>query len=250
MTAEAEYRNALGAYLLGALDPGEEARLTEHLRSCPDCHAELLELGGVVADLAVLDSTADKAAIAGKTPPAASGAPTPALSAVPATPPDTDSGGATAVPRRHLFAVAAAAACLAVAGGVGFTAGHATGDHTAADHAPSAGPTPSTGVRTVMGRNATTTVTGHAVLTPAAWGTGIHLVVAGTQDVVAAGVRCTLLAVSRTGATDTAGSWTVPERSPTSSGEHLRASTAIPLRELSKLLVVTEDGQELLAVPV
>jgi anti-sigma factor RsiW len=49
-----EYRRSLGAYLLGALEPDEEARLEAHVRRCAACHAELLKLGSVVADLAVL----------------------------------------------------------------------------------------------------------------------------------------------------------------------------------------------------
>ena len=49
---------------------------------------------------------------------------------------------------------------------------------------------------------------------------------------------------------NTAGSWAVPAHSPTPAGERIRASTAIPLQELSALRVVTVDGQELLTVPV
>jgi anti-sigma-K factor RskA len=34
-------RDELAAYLLGALEPGEEAALERHLEECPDCRAEL-----------------------------------------------------------------------------------------------------------------------------------------------------------------------------------------------------------------
>ena len=39
-------------YVLGALEPGEEAAIREHLRTCPESHAEFEELGSVVPALA------------------------------------------------------------------------------------------------------------------------------------------------------------------------------------------------------
>jgi anti-sigma factor RsiW len=39
-------------YVLGALDPEEDAAVREHLRSCPESHAEFEELGSVVPALA------------------------------------------------------------------------------------------------------------------------------------------------------------------------------------------------------
>ncbi|MGZ6874630.1 MAG: anti-sigma factor family protein, partial [Blastococcus sp.] len=38
---------ALGAYVLGALDPAEREAVDEHLRACPDCAAELAEFEGL-----------------------------------------------------------------------------------------------------------------------------------------------------------------------------------------------------------
>ena len=37
----------LGAYVLGALEPGERRRVEEHLRSCPACAAELAEFAAL-----------------------------------------------------------------------------------------------------------------------------------------------------------------------------------------------------------
>jgi len=37
----------LGAYVLGALEPGERRRVDEHLRSCPACAAELAEFAAL-----------------------------------------------------------------------------------------------------------------------------------------------------------------------------------------------------------
>jgi anti-sigma factor RsiW len=44
-----EAANGLGAYVLGALEPGERAHLEEHLRGCPTCAAELAEFRSLPA---------------------------------------------------------------------------------------------------------------------------------------------------------------------------------------------------------
>ena len=47
-------RGLAAAYVLGALEPAEEAAVREHLRTCPEPHDEFAELGGVVPYLAEL----------------------------------------------------------------------------------------------------------------------------------------------------------------------------------------------------
>jgi len=44
-----ETASALGAYVLGALEPAERARVEQHVRRCPACAAELAELRGLPA---------------------------------------------------------------------------------------------------------------------------------------------------------------------------------------------------------
>jgi anti-sigma factor RsiW len=51
MTHEQAIELAAG-YVLGALEPAEEAAVRAHLRSCPESHEEFAELGGVVPYLA------------------------------------------------------------------------------------------------------------------------------------------------------------------------------------------------------
>jgi anti-sigma factor RsiW len=51
-TDHASMRLALGAYLLGALDPAEHAQIEAHVAECPDCRAELAELAGLPGQLA------------------------------------------------------------------------------------------------------------------------------------------------------------------------------------------------------
>lgn len=47
-------RGFAAAYVLGALEPAEDAAVREHLRTCPEPHDEFAELGGVVPYLAEL----------------------------------------------------------------------------------------------------------------------------------------------------------------------------------------------------
>lgn len=46
-----EIRQALGVYVLGAIDPAERAQVDEHLAICPDCREELASLAGLPAML-------------------------------------------------------------------------------------------------------------------------------------------------------------------------------------------------------
>jgi anti-sigma-K factor RskA len=48
----AEVRELAAAFVLGALDPAEDAAIREHLATCPDAHEEIAGLGGVVPYLA------------------------------------------------------------------------------------------------------------------------------------------------------------------------------------------------------
>jgi Putative zinc-finger len=46
-----EIKQALGVYVLGAIDPAERARVDEHLSSCRECREELANLAGLPAML-------------------------------------------------------------------------------------------------------------------------------------------------------------------------------------------------------
>ena len=47
-----EVREMAGAFVLGALEPADEAAVRAHLPTCDDAHAEIAELGGVLPALA------------------------------------------------------------------------------------------------------------------------------------------------------------------------------------------------------
>ena len=44
-----EIRQALGVYVLGAIDPAERNRVDEHLATCHECREELASLAGLPA---------------------------------------------------------------------------------------------------------------------------------------------------------------------------------------------------------
>src|SRR6266566_313369 len=44
-----EIKQALGVYVLGAIDPAERAQVEEHLATCADCREELASLAGLPA---------------------------------------------------------------------------------------------------------------------------------------------------------------------------------------------------------
>jgi Putative zinc-finger len=46
-----DIRQALGVYVLGAIDPAERAQVDEHLATCPGCREELASLAGLPAML-------------------------------------------------------------------------------------------------------------------------------------------------------------------------------------------------------
>ena len=46
-----EVREMAGAFVLGALEPADEAAVRAHLSTCDDAHAEIAELGGVLPAL-------------------------------------------------------------------------------------------------------------------------------------------------------------------------------------------------------
>ena len=51
MSSCREIRQALGVYVLGAIDPAERAQVDEHLATCSECRDELASLAGLPAML-------------------------------------------------------------------------------------------------------------------------------------------------------------------------------------------------------
>ena len=112
-----EIRQALGVYVLGAIDPAERAQVDEHLATCADCREELASLAGLPAMLRKVSVVeAERLAVAEQDP---------ELTAVP-SPEMLPSlvARTTNVRRIHRWrglAAAAAVALVALAGGAAVT---------------------------------------------------------------------------------------------------------------------------------
>ena len=120
MTGTAEcrqIRQALGVYVLGAIDPAERAQVDEHLATCPECREELASLAGLPAMLRKVPVVEAERLAAAEEDPELTGMPSPEML--------TSLLGRTANVRRirrwRGLAAAAAVALVAVAGGAAVT---------------------------------------------------------------------------------------------------------------------------------
>ena len=209
-------RTALGAYVLGALEPTDRSDVDEHLPLCPACRDELAELAGLPGLLGRL--TADEV-LAGPV------RPEPALL-------ERLLAGVARHRRRtrRRLLVAAAAAVVALLS-VGGTAAilHSQAPHPRVVRAEG---------QAVSG----TVVRASVGVLGKPWGTELTLRLHG----VPRGEHCRLVAVARDGRTEVAGSWEVSYSGDT----NLTGATAIHPKDLRSLRVVTSAGQELVDLPV
>jgi Putative zinc-finger len=207
----AEVRAALGAELLGALDPAEAAEVQAHLGSCPDCQAARAELVGVPALLAMV--SADEVAHAFPEPDASGAA---------------GDAGAAQLERlqarvraerardrrrqardrrarsRRAFLVAAVVTALVGAGG--WAAGRwVTPVQPVAQ--PTAQPTPRMTAAPVhwSASDPTTKIVAKVTLNPVSWGTKVDIELQGVKK----GDMCSLVVYDRSGRKWDGGSWTV-----------------------------------------
>ena len=117
MAACRQIRQALGVYVLGAIDPAERAQVDEHLAACPECREELASLAGLPAMLRKVPVVEAERLAAAEEDPELTGMPSPEML--------TSLLGRTANVRRirrwRGLAAAAAVALVAVAGGAAVT---------------------------------------------------------------------------------------------------------------------------------
>lgn len=217
----------LGAYSLGILDADEQRAVDEHLAECPRCRSELAELtatagllAAVPADMVSADVRAEDDLVLRRT-----------LRAVRAE--------RSAGRLRRLTSIAASIVLLAaVSAGVGVVVGRGSAPKASVEALPPgtiqrAAADPATGARA------------NATVTPAKGWIRLSVKVEG----VAQGQRCKLIAVSKTGVREVAGSWVVSEKGA-AEGTDVGGAAAIPLDQLASLEVVTFAGDRLVAVPV
>lgn len=214
-------RLSLGAYLIGALDPADRSAVAKHLDGCPACREELAELAGIPGLLGRL--TADEAAAldeprVGEQPPVL----TAALHRV------------AVARRRRRWRWLAGAAAAVVLGIGGATAG--TMVATGAGGPPAGQGT----VATVAAADPVTDVRATATVHGSPSGTSVTLRLAG----VAPGQHCRLVAVATDGHREIAGSW----RAAYNGNVDVTGTTAIPVRDIAHLQVLTADGTHLVTL--
>lgn len=208
-------RIALGAYVLGALEPGERSAVDGHLAGCAACRDELAALAGLPG---LLGRLREDDVLTDPSPP-----PSRLLDAL-----------LTTVGRRRRRArwLAAAAATVALA-----TTGTAVTELVAAHPSTASRPGNSRPVVATQGQ-----VRASATLQSRAWGTAVSLQLTG----VPGGEHCTLIAVARDGRSEIAANW---EATYTGRAT-VTGATAISRAQLVTLRVVGPDGRPLVAVGV
>jgi hypothetical protein len=185
-----EIRQALGVYVLGAIDPAERAQVDEHLAACPECREELASLAGLPAMLRKVPIVEAERLAAQEQDLELAGVPsTEMLTSLIAR--------TTNVRRIHRWrSVAAAAAVAIVALGGGVAVANAlqppqSGQHGTVAWQQASGSGPVTGAHlTVKYRNEP-------------WGTRMLVNVTGLQP----GSVCQLRVMDATGGTSVVGSW-------------------------------------------
>jgi predicted anti-sigma-YlaC factor YlaD len=214
-----ERRIALGAYAVGALEAAERDQVEDHLAQCASCREELSALVELTPVLGRLSP--DEAAAA--RPPLAAG---PRGSLVERTLAELARRRRNARRRWQ----------VAMAGGVAVVAALGVAVAVLVVTRPAVAPVTVAAAR-LSGSDASTGVSASAALYVESWGTWIHLDVSGVQP----GDQCELVAVSRDGSEQVAGTWRVGY----SGGVDLNGSTGIGASQIAALKVVTTSGSDL-----
>lgn len=243
---------SLGAYVLGALDPGDRVTLEQHLGSCPSCRDELVRfapLPGLLSHLAEEDLVEAEAAPAQgrrttgaswspppEGPPAQCGSAEGGGSRPPGRP---DLGGPPTVGSRRLarrlrkrtrrrIVLAAAGAVLLAITAFGGMLGQRMLENTPA---PVAAPV------TWSATDPATGVKANAQLTPQAWGTEVKL----QMQNLPANQRCQLVVHAKDGSVETAGYW----RNDLPGNEQVPGASSMPVERIDHMDVVNTSNNVL-----
>ena len=222
-----EVRQALGVYVLGAIDPAERSIVDAHLPHCLDCREELAGLAGLPALLGrVPYADAERLALGDEE---LEEAPAELLDALLA-----QVSSRRRARRWRGIAVAAAAAIIAVGGG-GLAGGILMSHHT---------PAPATAQDNsdlVRGSDAATHVSAAVYYSAGASGTNLQVQVSGIPD----GTHCEFWVTTATGQHLWAGGWTV---SGSGDGNWYNASTAVAISQLRSFDISGAHGKILVKV--
>ncbi len=222
----AQIRTELGVYVLGAIGPGERARVGRHVAWCSRCRDELAGLAGLpglLRTLAAGETVRAWGDEAGDPPPG---------------PPLEDLMGQVARIRGRRRRLAAAAAGVLLAG-VAAATGLAVFGAQAASAPDAAEPRWATAV---SGAGPVTGAWAAVRYAAQPWGTELEVQVTGVR----AGTRCRLEVTGARGQDVAAGGWTITAGSP-----QAWYPASVPLRPGSlRGFTVTSGGKTLVDVPV
>jgi hypothetical protein len=237
MNSVDESHTQLGAYALGALDPGEAADFERrHLQTCAQCRFDLNEL---VALRESLDEVPPEAFLDG--PP--EGGDLLLQKTLRRVRDEEEHVAPARAPRRGLALVAAAVLVVAALGG-----GILVGRQTGSTEPPLAIPMPQQdvpGTKSVEGRDPTTGVQLAASVSPFQGWVRVNVAVKGVQ----AGEKCLLQVTTKGGQAVTAGSWQVSEKWE-SQGFSLDGSALVAPDDVKSVDIVTVDGRKLVSAQV
>ncbi|WP_410634434.1 anti-sigma factor family protein [Amycolatopsis sp. cmx-4-83] len=239
MNSVDESHTQLGAYALGALDPGEAADFERrHLQTCAQCRFDLNEL---VALRESLDEVPPEAFLDGP-PEGGDLLLQKTLRRVRDEEEAAPARSGRSSSRRGLALVAAAVLVVAALGG-GVLVGRQTS--STPDLAIPAPPTNVPGTKSVEGRDPTTGVQLAASVSPFQGWVRVNVAVKGVQ----AGEKCLLQVTTKGGQSVTAGSWQVSEKWE-SQGFSLDGSALVAPDDVKSVDIVTVDGRKLVSAQV
>jgi hypothetical protein len=187
-----EIKQALGVYVLGAIDPVERAQVDQHLATCADCREELAGLAGLPAMLRKVP-VIEAERLAAEQEPAFADAPSPEM--LPSLVART--ANVRRIRRWRGLAAAAAVALVAVAGGAAVTSALQSSGSSPPGNPPVAGWHQTTGAGPAPGAHLTVDYRHEP------WGTQMRVNVTGLQS----GTVCQFRVTDRAGGKSVVGSW-------------------------------------------
>jgi anti-sigma factor RsiW len=225
-TREEHLPDSLGAYVLGALDEIETRAVAAHLAACAECREQADEL------------TEMKDAL-GEVPPEAflEGPPEDGDLVLQRTLRQVRAEKASGTRTRNLAVTAAAVIAVAIALGGGVVLGRNKGSATVAALPPPATTAPSipAGTRYITGTEGGSRL--NVRIEPAAGWVRLNASVTG----IPAGQKCVLMVRSKSGDTQTAGSWVVSAKAA-KNGTNLDGSALVPMDQVASVYVMNTDG--------
>jgi putative zinc finger protein len=187
-----EIKQALGVYVLGAIDPVERAQVDEHLATCADCREELASLAGLPAMLRKVPVVEAERLAAAEREPGLAGVPSPEM--LPSLVART--ANVRRIRRWRGLAAAAAVALVAVAGGAAVTSALQSGS-SPSGHAHLVGWHQASGTGPALGAHLTVQYRNEP------WGTEMRVNVTGLRP----GSVCEFRVTDKAGGKSVVGSW-------------------------------------------